>query len=197
MTPPNKKTARGAAGGGRRDTALRKAVLTVLVTVVLIFPPSAVAFPWSLDMWVQPSSDPYEKPVLHPQKSVSENTPPAKSREETEAIERSPVPATAASVERGRKLFGYNCVSCHGEKGLGDGLIITKGHGFYPVNLTAPGVVARTDGYLYAYIMLGGKVMMPAYAENMPLAGDGWHIVNYVRKLQEEVAGPKDSDPKE
>ncbi|MCY4043107.1 MAG: c-type cytochrome [Candidatus Dadabacteria bacterium] len=169
---------------------LRKTALLALAAVALM-PGYCRAFPWSLDMWVQPSSDPYEKPVLHPQKSVSVNAAPAKSREETEAIEKSPVPATAASIKRGKDLYKYNCVSCHGLKGLGDGLIITKGHGFYPVNLTAPGVVARTDGYLYAYIMYGGKVMMPAYAENMPVQGDAWHIVNYVRNLQEEVAGPK------
>lgn len=137
-------------------------------------------------MWVQPSADPYEKPVLYPQNSVSKNSDTPKEREKTEAIAESPIEASADSLERGNKLYSYNCVSCHGEKGRGDGLIIMKGHGFYPVDLTAPGVVARTDGYIYAYIMYGGKVMMPAYAENMPKKGDAWHIVNYVRELQKE-----------
>lgn len=177
---------------------LRKIAALVALAAVLLMPSYGRAFPWSLDMWIQPSSDPYEKPVLHPQKSVSSKAAPAKNRDETEAIEKSPVPATAASIERGKKLFQYNCVSCHGSGGLGDGLIITKGHGFYPVNLTAPGVVARTDGYLYAYIMYGGKVMMPAYAENMPVQGDAWHIVNYVRNLQEEVvAGSEEKQQNE
>ncbi len=135
-------------------------------------------------MWVQPSVDPYEKPVLYPKKSLTRKAPPEMPREEIEAIEKSPVEPTPESVERGAELFSYNCVSCHGEKGLGDGLIITKGHGFYPVNLNAPATVARTDGYIYAYIMYGGKVMMPAYAENMPLQPDAWHVVNYVRHLQ-------------
>lgn len=108
-------------------------------------------------------------------------------REDIEAVEKSPVEPTAESIKRGAELFSHNCVSCHGPKGLGDGLIIMKGHGFYPVNLAAPGVVARTDGYIYAYIMYGGKVMMPAYWENMPLQSDGWHVVNYVRHLQKAV----------
>ena len=139
-------------------------------------------------MWVQPSFDPYEAPVLYPQNSLSKNSPLKLSREETESIEKSPVEPTPESIERGKELFSYNCVSCHGDKGLGDGLIITKGHGFYPVNLTSAAVAARTDGFIYAYIMYGGKVMMPAYAENMPSRNDAWHIVNYVRDLQKEVA---------
>ncbi len=135
-------------------------------------------------MWIQPSVDPYEKPVLYPDKSLSREATPKKPREEIEAIVQSPVSATPQSIERGAELFSHNCVSCHGEKGLGDGLIIMKGHGFYPVNLVAPGIIARTDGYIYAYIMYGGKVMMPAYSENMPLQSDAWHVVNYVRHLQ-------------
>ncbi len=137
-------------------------------------------------MWVQPSVDPYEKPVLHPQKSVNDKTPPKMTREEVETVAKSPVPPTDRSVRRGKELFSYNCISCHGAKGRGDGLIIQKGHGFYPVDLTAPGVVARTDGYIYAYIMYGGKVMMPAYSENMTSPDDAWHVVNYVRHLQKE-----------
>lgn len=135
-------------------------------------------------MWVQPSVDPYEKPVLYPQKSVNDKTPAKMTREEVEAAANSPVLLTAQSVRRGEDLFSYNCISCHGPKGRGDGLIIQKGHGFYPVDLTTPGVMARTDGYIYAYIMYGGKVMMPAYAENMPFRNDAWHVVNYVRHLQ-------------
>ncbi len=139
-------------------------------------------------MWVQPSFDPYEEPVLYPQKSLSRNSELILPREEVEAMEKSPIEPTSESIERGKELFSYNCVSCHGKKGLGDGLIITKGHGFYPVNLTSAAATARTDGYIYAYIMYGGKVMMPAYAENMPSLNDAWHIVNYMRDLQKKVA---------
>ncbi len=165
------------------------AAFFALALAAVILPGNAMAFPWSLDMWVQPSSDPYEKPVLYPQNSLSKNATPQVPREEIETVAQSPVEATEKSVKRGEELFVYNCVSCHGQKGRGDGLIIQKGHGFYPVDLTGQSVVARTDGFIYAYIMYGGKVMMPAYAENMPLQGDAWHIVNYVRHLQNERKG--------
>lgn len=170
-------------------TPLNAKLLTqaaVFAVCVLFTADNALSFPWSLDMWVQPSSDPYEKPVLHPQKSVTGKTPAKMTREDTEAVAESPVPPTARSIRRGKEIFSHNCVSCHGPKGRGDGLIIQKGHGFYPVDLTAPGVAARTDGYIYAYIVYGGKVMMPAYAENMPLPDDAWHAVNYIRRLQKE-----------
>ncbi len=66
-------------------------------------------------------------------------------------------------------------------EGLGDGPVIKRG--FYPLNLTTPGVIARTDGYIYAYIRYGGKVMMPSYRESIT-SDQAWDIVNYVRKLQ-------------
>jgi len=160
--------------------------LAAIILFSLIAPGRAYSFPWSFDMWVQPSADPYEKPVLHPQKSLSRKGILKIPREEIEEIARSPVEATPESIERGRELFSYNCVSCHGRKGLGDGTIILKGHGFYPVDLTSAATEARSDGYLYAYVVYGGKIMMPSYGENMPQEKNGWDVVNYVRHLQKE-----------
>jgi mono/diheme cytochrome c family protein len=51
------------------------------------------------------------------------------------------------------------------------------------MNLTSPAVIARTNGYIYAYIRYGGKVMMPSYRESISSQG-AWDVVNYVRKLQ-------------
>ena len=56
---------------------------------------------------------------------------------------------------------------------------------FYPVNLTQEQTVNRTDGYIYAYIRYGGKVMMPAYARITP--DETWDVVYYVRYLQGKV----------
>ena len=146
---------------------------------------SAHSLPWSWDMWSQDSIQPYEEPVLFPRDSISTDGKKTKleDRENVELIEKGPVPRSDESVARGKKVFKEQCAVCHGPGGLGDGIIIKKGLGFYPVNLTTPAVSQRSDGYLYAYIRYGGKVMMPSYSENIS-ERDSWNVVNYVRELQ-------------
>ncbi len=146
---------------------------------------SAHSLPWSWDMWSQDSIKPYEEPVLFPRESVSTDGMQTKLEDRTavEQIKKGPVPQTSESVARGAKVFKEQCAVCHGPEGLGDGIIIKKGLGFYPVNLTTAAVAQRTDGYIYAYIRYGGKVMMPSYSENIS-EQDSWHVVNYVRALQ-------------
>ena len=146
---------------------------------------SAHSLPWSWDMWSQDSIQPYEEPVLFPRNSISTDGKQTKleDRGKVELIKKGPVPGSGESVARGAKVYKEQCAVCHGPGGLGDGIIIKKGLGFYPVNLTTPAVAQRTDGYIYAYIRYGGKVMMPSYSENIS-EQDAWHVVNYVRKLQ-------------
>lgn len=146
---------------------------------------SAHSLPWSWDMWSQDSIQPYEEPVLFPRDSIStdgKKTRP-EDRVKVEQINKGPVPGSDESVARGAKVYKEQCAVCHGPGGLGDGIIIKKGLGFYPVNLTTPAIAQRTDGYIYAYIRYGGKVMMPSYGENIS-ERDAWHVVNYVRELQ-------------
>ena len=160
-------------------------VCVAAVFAVALSLSSAHSLPWSWDMWSQDSIQPYEEPVLFPRNSISTDGKQTKLEDRTsvEQIEKGPVPQSDESAARGKKVFKEQCVVCHGPGGLGDGIIIKKGLGFYPVNLTTPAVAQRTDGYIYAYIRYGGKVMMPAYSENIS-EQDAWHVVNYVRKLQ-------------
>ena len=147
------------------------------------------SFPWNYDMWVQPSIKPYQKPLIYPGNSVTtdgEQSQP-ELRETKEEITKNPIPYSKQSAARGEELYAIYCAVCHGPEGKGDGIIIKKGLGFYPVNLGAPVTAARTDGYLYAYIRYGGKVMMPSYRESIS-AEDAWHTVNYLRKLQKQQA---------
>lgn len=143
----------------------------------------AHAFPWNFDMWRQPSIQPYEEPIAYPGLSVSttglriEPLP----REHYEVMTANPATATAESLKNGEQIFNTYCIVCHGKEGKGDGPVIKRG--FYPMNLTTPAVVARTNGYIYAYIRYGGKVMMPSYRESIT-SESAWDVVNYVRKLQ-------------
>ncbi len=161
----------------------RKYYLLLIPVFVFAGALKAYSFPWNFDMWVQPSLLPYEEPVIYPDLSVSTTGLRIKPlpREDFENISVSPVAATPQSLEEGEKYYNRYCYVCHGMEGLGDGPVIKRG--FYPLNLTTPGVIARTDGYIYAYIRYGGKVMMPSYRESIT-SDQAWDIVNYVRKLQ-------------
>lgn len=171
--------------GGKRGLFLqnRKYYLLLIPVLSLMGAVNAFSFPWSYDMWVQPSILPYELPVVYPDLSVSTTGLRIQPmpREDFENITVNPVPANEQSLAKGEKLFNTYCYVCHGMQGQGDGPVIKRG--FYPLNLTTPGVIARTDGYIYAYIRYGGKVMMPSYRESITSEG-AWDVVNYVRKLQ-------------
>lgn len=160
-------------------------ILVAFVAVGQVF-----GLPWSTDMFWQPSIKPYEVPngyvkhIPYPPNSVSldQSTIPM-TRQSYEAITINPVRVNTATLEDGKVLFETYCYPCHGMGGLGDGPVIKKG--FYPVDLTSPVTQAKTDGSIYAYIRMGGLVMMPRYDEFVS-SDEAWKIVTYVRKLQEK-----------
>lgn len=91
-----------------------------------------------------------------------------------------PVKATPESIALGQRYFTTFCVPCHGDGGKGNGLVSAK---FVPSpDLTSPDLhKARTDGYWYSYLSVGGAVM-PSYGEALSPA-ERWQVVNYVRTL--------------
>ena len=165
-----------------------KFTLLLIFLIMFAYSTSLYSFPWNYDMWIQPSIQPYQMPLIYPDKSVTTegNTSHPEPREKIEAITASPVPYNAKSVERGEEVYQIYCTVCHGPEGKGDGIIVKTGKGFYPVNLAAPATVQRSDGFIYAYIRYGGKVMMPSYRESISEV-DAWNVVNYVRKLQKKT----------
>jgi mono/diheme cytochrome c family protein len=92
-----------------------------------------------------------------------------------------PVPAEAASLARGRKIYNTYCAVCHGVQGLGDGTV--SGRLGYVPNLTMDMTRQRSDGYLYAMVR-HGRGLMPRYGDKIRDARDRWNVVNYVRRLQ-------------
>lgn len=168
---------------------MNKLKLTIILVfgILLSYSVELYSFPWNYDMWEQPVNQPYEAPLVYPRNSVTTegDTSSPEAREKKEAIKTSPVPYNKKSIERGKEVFDIHCTVCHGPQGKGDGIIVITGKGFYPVNLLAPGTVRRSDGFIYAYIRYGGKVMMPSYRENIS-EEDAWNVVNYIRSLQKK-----------
>lgn len=96
-----------------------------------------------------------------------------------------PVTRTAATSAAGAELFRVNCSMCHGSEGLGDGrvsaFLVAYGYISAP-NLTADGVVAKSDGDVYG-ILTNGINVMPTF-KNMLSPSDRWLLVDYIRELQ-------------
>jgi mono/diheme cytochrome c family protein len=92
-----------------------------------------------------------------------------------------PVPSSPNSLQRGKTLFGINCVMCHGAGGTGNGAV----GAFFnpkPFNLTSSAVQNLQDNELFLVITQGFGVMPPA-AENLS-PEERWDVINYVRTLK-------------
>lgn len=93
-----------------------------------------------------------------------------------ESVITNPVPADAASIERGLAWYTTYCTVCHGADGLGRGPISDK----FPAIPPVAGAVRFSDPYLFGLITQG-RGLMPAYAR-IP-APARWDIVNYLRSM--------------
>ena len=106
---------------------------------------------------------------------------PAEYRNQTNPLE-----ANNEVINQGRKLYQENCVSCHGEKGYGDGPAGSQ-LSPKPANLTGlmrMPMMARDD-YLFWAISEGGKrfnTPMPAYKEVLT-EDERWKIIHFLRTL--------------
>ena len=100
---------------------------------------------------------------------------PHPHKHEQNAKEKSPVPMTKQSIEKGRELFAKHCIGCHGESGKGSGnLDLTDGtviHG-------------DTDGEIYHVITDGAEgTAMRSFKKELT-KDMRWDIVNYIKSLK-------------
>ena len=157
------------------------AVLVSIVTIVLS-PGLASAWPWSWDMYYQPSHRAQKAPGYpKPEGTVPMTGNPfyAKDRQQADAL-INPVAPTEESISRGKKKYETFCKVCHGPGGKGDGPVGKKF--VHPTDLTLPYIQKKTDGYIFYTIERGGLFIMPPYGDSIP-PEDRWHIVNYIKNV--------------
>ena len=96
---------------------------------------------------------------------------------------KNPLANNYMATKQGEIIFEKRCVSCHGDKGKGDGVagIALNPH---PHDLTLPMIQKQTDGALF-WKITNGKSPMATY--QVILTNDQrWQLVNYVRQLSKQ-----------
>src|SRR4051812_7525835 len=97
------------------------------------------------------------------------------------------------TMARGKARFGIYCTPCHGQAGLGDGMVhkraeaLAQGGWIQPSNMTQEYLRNMPVGELFNTISNGIR-NMPAYGSQIP-PEDRWAIIMYVRALQKSQAG--------
>lgn len=109
---------------------------------------------------------------------VEENAQAAWVAPEETKSNTNPVATSETSVEKGKSIFTKNCVSCHGEKGLGD---TPTGMAVKAANLKEK-VPAQKDGELYWKLNNGRNAMVKISSYGLK-EEDAWDIINYLRVL--------------
>lgn len=201
----------GAGGRARVALHLALALLTGALAACTPLDDAMVAV-FGRSMRDQASLDPYENPRPLPENSVpfaAANFPAGPDEvmigqpdpagpmpppmTQADLLQRTPVvmelpnpvDATEESLARGEELYDRYCAVCHGETGIGAEAYISDVHPVLAAyNLAGETVQGYPDGYIYAMIRVG-RGLMPSYAHAVGHF-DRWHIVNYVRQLQQQ-----------
>ncbi|HJS86323.1 MAG TPA: cytochrome c [Acetobacteraceae bacterium] len=106
-----------------------------------------------------------------------------------------PPPVTLALLQRGQEQFRIYCTPCHGELGLGNGMIVQRGFPRPPAYTDAD-LLRAPDQHFYNVITKGWGVMY-SFADRVKPA-DRWAITAYIRALQlSQHASVDDLTPEE
>jgi mono/diheme cytochrome c family protein len=92
-----------------------------------------------------------------------------------------PVKSSAESINRAKKIYGYECAMCHGDDGAGTGDLAKNMKATMPNFRDPSALKGQTDGELF-YIIKNGKGEMDGEGQRVK-PDDTWSLVNYLRSL--------------
>lgn len=101
---------------------------------------------------------------------------------------KNPVTPTPQSLAKAKELFGYDCVSCHGEKGNGKG-DLAKDMGIAVPDFTDPATLKGIPDDTLFTIIHDGKGPMPEEGDRAK-TDEIWSLVLYVRSLSQKPTAP-------
>lgn len=114
---------------------------------------------------------------------------PAEQEVSPEVVNRkNPVARSATSIAEGKKLFGIDCVMCHGPEGDGKGELAVTMKLSPPDFRDDTAMKKFTDGELFDIITNGIRKMPPEGKRATP--EQTWNLVNYVRSLVQKGPSP-------
>ena len=103
-----------------------------------------------------------------------------------------PFPVTEQVMARGQERFNIYCSPCHGQTGMGDGMVVRRGFR-HPPAFSEERLRTAPIGHFYD-VITNGLGVMPDYQTQVPV-NDRWAIVAYVRALQLSAYAPLDAVP--
>lgn len=100
----------------------------------------------------------------------------------SDASKKSTVKAgDAAAISEGKAIWGKDCKSCHGVKGLGDGTKAEK-IDISCGDFSSKEFQSKSDGALFYYTKIGRKPM-PSFKEKLS-DSEIWAVVAYMRTMK-------------
>lgn len=123
---------------------------------------------------------PQEQPMEPPAGTLAVDAPRIVDRREARTGLINPIPVSADVLREGAELYRIYCVMCHGESGVGDGVVAQ--HFRRVPDLKTPYIQNYTDGRLYTVLREGGP-NMPRYAEALSV-DERWAVVHFVRTFE-------------
>jgi len=109
------------------------------------------------------------------------------------AFDVNPIPYSDKVLAEGKALYGLFCIHCHGEKGDGQGTVVTNSKGKYPPPGAYNGPLKDLTAGTIFYSVTYGKGMMGSHASQLNKE-ERWKVVHYVESLQGKKQGVAATD---